>query len=335
MAPERPTLKDVASAAGVSVSTASRALADNPAVATATRKRIQKLAAELGYRPNAQARALQSSRSNTVGVLVPSLINHYFATMVTALQDAATENDMAIIIANSNEDSGTMSTSLEFLADHGVDGIISVPDENCADQLNRLHGQGMPLVLIDRELEGGDIPTVTSDPEPGMTRAVELLAERRETPIGYLSGPMTTSTGRCRLETFRRACTDAGLGQQPVFLGGYEQSKGFEGANALLAQGVRSLFAGDSMMTIGVIDACHRASLAIGVDVSVIGFDTQPMFTLQPKPLTVINQHVESMAREAFAVLNQLMAGQAPPEKHIRIPTTLIERQSIRKGQGS
>ncbi|MDR7328327.1 transcriptional regulator UriR [Corynebacterium guangdongense] len=333
--PERPTLKDVARAAGVSVSTASRALAENPAVATDTRRRIQKLAAELGYRPNAQARALQSSRSNTIGVLVPSLINHYFATMVTALQDAATDDGMATLITNSNESAPMMATSLDFLANHGVDGIICVPDEACADQLDHLHRQGMPLVLIDRELPGSDIPTVTSDPERGMVNAVGLLARHGQTPIGYLSGPMTTSTGRCRLETFRYACTEAGLEEQPVFLGGYEQSQGFEGANALLAQGVRSLFAGDSMMTIGVIEACHRAGLVIGEDVSVIGFDTQPMFTLQPRPLTVIDQHVGSMAREAFAVLNQLIAGKAPPEKHIRIPTTLIERQSIRKGQAS
>lgn len=325
----RPTLKDIAHQAGVSIATASRALADNPAVAATTRERIQKLASDLGYRPNAQARALQSSRTNTIGVVVPSLINHYFAAMVTAIQDAAGKAGLATIITNNNEDSATMASSLEFLANHGVDGIICVPDEGCAHNLEQLHRQGKPLVLIDRELSGSTIPTITSDPYLGMAAAVAVLAAHDALPIGYLSGPMTTSTGRHRMETFHRACREAGLAEQLVFLGGYEQSKGFEGANALIARGARTLFAGDSMMTIGVIEACHKAGLTIGEDISVIGFDTQPLFALQPHPLTVIDQHVDTMAAQAFAMLNTLMAGEQPPSPHILIPTTLIQRQSI------
>lgn len=331
MIPERPrpTLKDIAHQAGVSIATASRALADNPAVAVSTRERIQALAGDLGYRPNAQARALQSSRTNTIGVVVPSLINHYFAAMVTAIQNVAGEAGLATIITNNNEDSATMASSLEFLANHGVDGIICVPDEGCAPQLEQLQQQGKPLVLIDRELPGSTIPTITSDPRQGMAAAVALLAGHDALPIGYLSGPMSTSTGRHRLETFHRVCREAGLAEQLVFLGGYEQSKGFEGANALIAQGARTLFAGDSMMTIGVIEACNRAGLSIGVDISVVGFDTQPLFALQPRPLTVIDQHVDIMAARAFDMLNTLMAGKKPPSPHTLIPTTLIQRQSI------
>src|SRR5699024_2955197 len=113
MNPEpRPTLKGIAHQAGVSIATASRALADNPAVALTTRERIQALAADLGYRPNAQARALQSSRSNTIGIVVPSLINRYFAVMVTAIQDAASKAGLATIITNNNEDTATMASSL-------------------------------------------------------------------------------------------------------------------------------------------------------------------------------------------------------------------------------
>lgn len=111
----RPTLKDVALQAGVSIATASRALADNPAVAASTRQRIQQLASDLGYRANAQARALRSSRSNTIGVVVPSLINHYFAAMVTEIQSTASKAGLATITTNSNEDATTMSGSLEFL----------------------------------------------------------------------------------------------------------------------------------------------------------------------------------------------------------------------------
>lgn len=327
----RPTLKDIALQAGVSIATVSRALADNPAVTQQTRERIQILADKLGYRPNAQARALQSSRSNTIGIVVPSLINHYFAAMVTALQDAAETAGMAVIITNSNENSAMMASALDFLASHGVDGIICVPDENCTDQLIRLHRQGMALVLIDRELPTSSIPTIISDPTPGIEAAVSLLARNNALPVGYLSGPISTSTGRHRLETFHRACRDAGLPEQLVFLGGYEQSKGFEGAKALIAQGARTLFAGDSMMTIGVLEACHKAGLSIGEDINVVGFDSQPLFALQPRPLTVINQHVETMAEQAFTMLKGLMAGEKPATPHMLIPTALIQRHSIKE----
>lgn len=325
----RPTLKEVAHQAGVSIATASRALADNPAVAVKTRERIQELAAELGYRPNAQARALQSSRSNTLGVVVPSLINHYFAAMVTAIQNTAGEAGLATIITNNNEDASTMASSLEFLAGHGVDGIICVPNEDCAEELEQLQKQGIPLVLIDRELPSSSIPTVTSDSLPGITAAVTLLANHKALPIGYLSGPMDTSTGRDRLRNFRTACAEAGLPEQPVFLGGYEQSMGCEGATELIEQGVQALFAGDSMMTIGVIEACHKAGLVIGQDISVVGFDTHPLFALQPHPLTVIDQNVETLAEKAVALLTELMAGTTPTLQKTLIPTTLIERQSI------
>lgn len=332
MVPEkpRPTLKDIALQAGVSIATVSRALADNPAVTQKTRERIQALAAELGYLPNAQARALQSSRTNTIGVVVPSLINHYFAAMVTALQDAAEAVDMAVIITNSNENPTVLASSLDFLASHGVDGIICVPDEGCADQLEELHRRSLPLVLVDRELPASTIPTVVSDPEPGIREAVALLARHNALPVGYLSGPTGTSTGRHRLDTFRQACAEAGLPEQPVFLGGYEQHQGFEGANHLIGQGVKTLFAGDSMMTIGVLEACHRAGLRIGEDISVIGFDSQPLFDLQPRPLTLIDQQVEIMAHRAFDVLHELIEGKQPQDRYLRIPTTLIERESIR-----
>ncbi|WIM73470.1 substrate-binding domain-containing protein [Corynebacterium suedekumii] len=129
---------------------------------------------------------------------------------------------------------------------------------------------------------------------------------------------------------FRQACADAGFPEQPVFLGGYEQSRGFQGANHLIGQGVKTLFAGDSMMTIGVLEACHRAGLRIGEDISIVGFDNQPLFDLQPRPLTLIDQHVETMAHRAFAVLNGLIEGENPQSRYISIPTTLIERESIR-----
>lgn len=325
-----PTLKDVAAAAGVAVSTASRALANNPAVAASTRERIQELARQLGYRPNAQARALQSSRTNTIGIIVPSLINHYFATMVTAIQAEAASAGTSTIIANSREDADVLADALGVMADQRVDGIICVPHEACAQQLAALHSAGQPLILIDRELPGAAIPTITSDSALAIRAAVAELVTIDATPIGYLSGPMETSTGRRRLEEFRAACTDLGLPAQPVYLGGYAQEQGKHGASELIDADVRALFAGDSMMTIGVIEACHQRGLVIGEDLAVVGFDLHPMFELQPHPITVIDQHVEEMATRAFAALQDSIRGHPPSPPRGFTTARLIPRRSTR-----
>ena len=324
----RPTLKDVAEAAGVAVSTASRALADNPAVAARTRARIQNIAAGMEYRPNEQARALRRARTNTIGVIVPSLVNHYFATLVTGIQEGAAAAGLTTVIANTREDADSLAASLQVLAGQRVDGVICVPHEDCTDQILALHDAGLPIVLIDREIPSGQVPTVVSDPERGMHDAVRLLAENDALPIGYLSGPTTTSTGRQRLETFRTACTAAGLPEQPVYLGGYEQERGRAGAADLLDRGVTALFAGDSMMTIGVIEECHRRGLAIGEDVAVIGFDRHPVFELQPRPITVIDQDVDAMAALALQTLLAGIDGQPTTNTRMHTPTTLIKRQS-------
>ena len=329
----RPTLKDVAEAAGVAVSTASRALADNPAVAARTRARIQNIAAGMEYRPNEQARALRRARTNTIGVIVPSLVNHYFATLVTGIQEGAAAAGLTTVIANTREDADSLAASLQVLAGQRVDGVICVPHEDCTDQILALHDAGLPIVLIDREIPSGQVPTVVSDPERGMHDAVRLLAETRALPIGYLSGPTTTSTGRQRLETFRTACTAAGLPEQPVYLGGYEQERGRAGAADLLDRGVTALFAGDSMMTIGVIEECHRRGLAIGEDVAVIGFDRHPVFELQPRPVTVIDQGVDAMVTLALQTLLDSIDGHSPTSTRMHTPTTLITRQSTPGGQ--
>lgn len=328
LGPARTTLKDVAEAAGVAISTASRALADSPVVAEDTKERVRRMAASLGYRPNAQARALQSSRTNTIGVLVPSVINHYFATMVTVIQQVAAENRLLTMIVNTGEDGEAMSVALEQFAEQGVDGVICVPQEDGVDSIVRLHEAGLPIVLIDRELTGCEIPTITSDPEPGMWQAVDVLQAAGAVPIGYLSGPMSTSTGRARLHTFQEACRHAGLTDQPVYRGGYTQEQGLEGAKVLLGRGVKSMFAGDSMMTIGVIEACHDQGLEIGKDIAVVGFDKHPLFELQPSPITVIDQNVSEMAQRAFAALLTTINGSPPTTVREHTTTTLIQRES-------
>ncbi len=327
MNPPIPTLKDVAAAAGVSVSTASRALAGNPVIAEETRERVRRSAASLNYRPNAQARALRSSRTNIIGVAIPSLVNPFFAEMAAAIQLAATARGFSTIISGTAEDPEQLTGSLGVLADLRVDGILAVPYRGTEDVLTGLHESGMPVVLVDRELPGTDLVTVASDPAPTMREAVAHLTERGHLPIGYLSGPRNTSTGRGRLDAFLTACRELGLPEQPVYHGGYHREEGFRGTTQLITEQVRAVIAGDTMMTVGALEACHTRGVAIGRDLALIGYDDHPVLRLQACPVTVIDQRVAEMGRTALDLLCELIAGKSPPAS-VHTPGTLIIRPS-------
>lgn len=322
-----PTLKDVAKLAGVSVSTTSRALGGHPAITAATVAKVRAAAEQVHYRPNAQARALRAARTGTIGLTIPSVINPYFAALAAAVQQAAGRAQLATILFNSNENADDLSRALQVLQDHRVDGIIAVPHEDNLEQLAATRNRGIPIVLADRELPGTDIPSVSSDPAPGMNAAVSHLAAQGHRSIGYLAGPLNTSTGRYRLSVFEAAATAARLPGQPVYHGGYQQSQGYAGTGELLGRGVSAIIAGDSMMTIGALEACHERQLKVGTDIALIGFDDNPVFRLQAAPLTVIDQNVTELGIRSFEVLQDLMSGKSPPTI-TRLPTTLRIRDS-------
>ena len=221
------TLRDIARACNVSVSTVSRALADNPAIALKTRKLIQATAKELDYRPNAQARALKSARTDAIGVVVPSLINPFFAAMAAAIEDEANKSGYATIITSSGESTPKINEAIEALRARQVDGIIAVPHVDSAEMLEHV-AKSTPLMFIDRYIEDSNIPAVVSDPAPGIKAALEALAERGHHRVGYLAGPQTTSTGSERLKDFLRFSAELGM-EQIVHDGGYLHEEGFHG----------------------------------------------------------------------------------------------------------
>lgn len=332
------TLKDVAAACQLSVSTVSRALAQNPAIPESTRKKVRDAARKLSYQPNVQARALQTKRTQTIGLTIPSLVNPYFAELAEAVQLAAAKRGYTTVVANTFEQPEALSDALNVLYSHRVDGIISVPHEDCAEQIRGLAAQ-IPIVLLDRGLkdcEGPQLCTVDSDPTPGIRAAVAHLHDTQLLPIGYLAGPMDTTTGRERRQAFITACQDLGLSEEEdfyIYPGGYEHHQGFQGTLELLREHqVAAIVAGDSMMTIGALDACHQHGIRIGEELALIGFDDFALFRLQPAPLTIIDQHAHELATIAVEqVVGRIQPDTADGQEllaHERTQTTLILRQS-------
>lgn len=325
------TLKDIAHATSFSVSTVSRALSKNSSIPESTRQVVMEAAEKLNYRPNAQARALRKSRTDTIGVIIPNILNPYFSALASAIQTAAREVGVSTILTNSEEDPEILARSLEIMDDQRLDGIIVVPHMQSEAQVVELVSRGVPVVLADRALgHHPNIASVCSDPLPGMTAAVDLFSGA-DLRVGYLSGPQDTSTGRERLSAFERLCAERGIKEPIIYYGGYQQEAGYEGVKVLLDHGANAIIAGDSMMTIGALLAIHELDLRLGDRLQLIGFDNNPAFRLQNPALTIIDQHVEDMGALAFASLQTIIKGGIPPEIQIRIPTTLRINGSTRR----
>ncbi|HCG46436.1 MULTISPECIES: LacI family DNA-binding transcriptional regulator [Corynebacterium] len=322
------TLKDVAAAAGVSVSTASRSLADNPAISEATRRRVKKAAASLNYHPNAQARALRSSRSNAIGLVIPSLVNPYFAAMAAAIEEAAEARGFATIITSSAEDGTKLASALDALSSRQVDGIVAVPMHGAEEALVATAAL-RPLLLVDRHL--GDLPAVVSDPTPGIAAALALLKRRGHSRIGYLSGPDSTSTGRERLEVFLRESSGLDV---IVHDGGFRRKEGYKATLDLLDSQVTAIVAGDSMMTFGALEACHNAQVDIGKQLALVGFDDFVFLRYQPSPVSVIDQEVDRLGVAAVDSLIHAIETKTTPRGVVH-PTRFIPRPSTAYGPQS
>lgn len=315
------TLKHVAAAAGVSISTASRALAGNPAISAATRTRVKQAAEQLNYRPNAQARALRNARSNAIGLVIPSLDNSYFAAMAAAIEQEANAHGVATMITSCGEDPARLERALDALTQRQVDGIITVPLDGAEDAIRQAHSH-RPLLLIDRTL--GEFPAVISDPGPGMHKAIAQLKDKGHTSIGYLSGPQETSTGRQRLAVFTEAARDLDI---HIHHGSFQHREGYKGAIELLNAGVTAIVAADSMMTAGALEACHNSGKAIGEEVALVGFDDFIYLRFQPAPISVVDQNVDHMGKIATAELIAAIKNKRPPQGSI-IDTRYIPRMS-------
>ena len=133
-----PTLKDIAAEVGVSISTVSRALADHPAIPQKTKQRVLKAAQKLNYRPNAQARALRNSKTNTIGLVIPNLFNPYFAELAAAVQNAAIDAGLYTLLGISNDDPKGLIQAVEIMQHQRVDGIIAVPHIGTEKELTAL-----------------------------------------------------------------------------------------------------------------------------------------------------------------------------------------------------
>jgi len=306
------TSHDVARAAGLSQSTVSRALRDDPRVAPATRERVRAVATSLGYVPNALARNLVLRRTRTVGMLVTDIGNPYYPNLIAPLHDELGELGYRMILfAERLSENGDQH--LDALLDHGIDGAVLTTSTVTSSVPTQLAAKGLPFVLLTREVDGVAADTVAVDNALGASlMAAEILrfGHRR---VGAIFGPANTSTGRDRERGFRAAMTAAGieLADEAVRRGPYVVEAGHDAMTELMELEERPTVVAtfNDLVAIGALNAARELRLRVPDEVSVTGWDDLPPAGWSSFRLTTIDQQMTEMARAAARLLVEHIEG--------------------------
>jgi LacI family transcriptional regulator len=332
---QTPTLRDVAALAGVHAATASRAL--NPKtrrlVNAETARRIVRAAESLGYQPNPIARSLKTAKSSTIGLVIPDLTNPLFPPIVRGIEDVLGPAGYNAWIVNTDNDPDRERTQIESLRSRQVEGLIIATARLHDPLLEKLHEQGMSMVLVNRRLENVGIPSVTPDDSAGIAMAVKHLVDLGHTRIAHLAGPQTTSTGVIRSRAFRHAILDSGLDAVPslvVDCDFWNEAEGARALRTLLDRGSHftAIVAGNDLIALGCYDVFAERDISCPDDVSVIGFNDMPFLDKLRPPLTTVRVPHYAIGAEAARMLVETID---EPNRHPRsllLPLSLVVRQS-------
>ena len=329
------TIRDVARVAEVHPGTVSRALNERTRalVNPDTAERVLRAAEQLGYRPNRIASGLKTSRSHTIGVLIPDITNPLFPPILRGIEDRLDEAGYTSLIVNTDNDPERERIDLEAMRARQVDGFISATARLDRELLAELAAAGTPLVLVNRSLEDGSVPAVTVDDRRGIALAVEHVASLGHKRIGHVAGPQNLSTGHRRRLGFTEAMRAAGLDaseRQISFGASFTEDEGARASAELLAAApdVTAILAGNDLMAIGCFDTLERRGLSCPDDVSVVGFNDMPFVDRLRPPLTTVRVPQREIGKVAADLLLEQLSGADETATQILLEPTLMIRGS-------
>lgn len=334
---KRITIKDIASHLGVHVSTVSRAL--NPEksgnLSAAAIEKVRVAASELGYRPNRLAAGLRTRRSMTIGVMIPDISNVLFPPIVRGIESVLEPLGYASVLVNTDSDSAREARLVEVLRDRGVDGIIHAAVLRDDPTIVRAFEDGIPVVTMNRKVEGVDIPYLINDEEDGIRQIITHLFDLGHRHIAHLAGPQELSTGLMRREAFQKVISEIGLPLSPATVVVAEQFTEDEGrrcARDLLDTGatITAICCANDRLALGAIAELHTRGIRCPKDVSVTGFNDMPFLNLIPPSLTTVRiQQFEAGQKCATRLVGMIDECKEAAEPQATIlPVELVVRDS-------
>jgi DNA-binding LacI/PurR family transcriptional regulator len=326
----RPTMRDVAAAAEVSLMTVSRVVNGEPGVLPETAARVERAIRRLGYQRNDMARQLRSKGqlTHTIGLLVDDLANPFFATLASAVEDAARLRKYVVLIGSSNDNLRREREVISAFSARRVDGLIVVPAAGSHKFLRDQLAAGVKVVCVDRPADGLRVDTVVVDNRNGAYGAVRHLLERGHRRIGYLGDRDDIWTVQERYEGFAEALAGERLTPDPALirrgLTSREEAASAAAELTRLADPPTALFASNDLMTMGAIDGLHgRAG-----SVALVGFDEFSLADKLTPRVTVVAQDPAAIGATAAQLLFARIGGDTSPPRDVVLLTRLVARGS-------
>jgi LacI family transcriptional regulator len=320
-----PTIVDVARGAGVSIATVSAFINGTSNVSPDLTQRIEAAIAAIGYERNAIARSLKTGATHTIGLTVADIRNPFFTDVVAAIQNVLNKAGYAVMLCSSDEDTAKQDEQIKLLLERMVDGLIIAPAGDDEVMRRLVRSTRKPVVLIDRMIEGLGVDAVVLDNTGAVSDAVQYLISLGHRRIGYISGTPGTTTGRDRLDGYRRALSAAGIQPDESLIrdGNFREADGYRAAMELLTlpQRPTALFSANNLMVIGAMRAIRDLGLACPADISVASMDDFVWADLFGPRLTTVAQPVDAIGEQAARLLLDRLSGNVPAQ-----PTVLTLR---------
>ncbi|GLS34176.1 LacI family transcriptional regulator [Mesorhizobium albiziae] len=325
----------MAAAARVSVATVSAVVNGTAAVSPALTARIEAAIKEIGYKRNAIARSLKLGKTRTIGLTVADITNPFFTDVVAVIQEVLHRAGYAVMLCCNDENIETQDEQVQLLLDRMVDGLIIAPAGDDANLERILQGTNVPVVLIDRACDGVETDAVTLDNQRAVFDAATYLLHLGHRRVGYISGPLDTSTGRDRLAGYRGALEAAGIAfeDQLVRFGNFREAEAYKAAMQLLTLSERptAIFSANNLMVIGVMKAIRDIGLSCPEDISVACFDDFPWADVFRPQLTTVAQPVRAIGEQAAQLmLDRLGGGSEGGPRRLVLQGRLMVRSSCR-----
>jgi LacI family transcriptional regulator len=331
------TLKDVAAAAGVHVSTASRTL--NPVtrhlVAVNVAARVEQAAQKLDYRPDLVATSLRTGRSRLIGVLVPDIADPVFSPILGGITESLLAEGYSTVIADAGGDRDRQIELIEGLMARRVDGLVLATVSRKDSVVDHCLRRALPVVLVNRTESRPRLSTVVSDDAGGMKLAVDHLVKLGHRRIGHVAGPQHVSTGFLRRQGFEAAVRKHRLPQVDVavaFAGAYSRAEGGRVAAALLEarSDLTAIVAANDLLALGVYDALNARKLRCPADISVVGHNDMPLVDMVSPPLTTVRISHREMGEEAARMMLEELSGRGHRQRAVTLTPILIIRSSTK-----
>ncbi|MFC6876376.1 LacI family DNA-binding transcriptional regulator [Flavobacterium myungsuense] len=332
------TLKQIAKELDVSISTVSKSLKDSPEISEDTRQKVRAFAKLYNYKPNLIALSLKNRKTKTICVIIPEIIHHFFATVISGVERVANEKGYNVIVCLSDESFDKEVINMEMLANGSIDGfIMSLSKETQLKKdfhhISEVISQGMPVVMFDRVANDILCDKVIIDDNLAAFEAVQFLINKGFKKIALISTVDYVSVGKLRTEGYLKALRSNNIAINEEFILKVENMDNCSDQieALLLKNSFDAIFAVNELFAVTAIKLAKKLSLKVPEDISIIGFTDGMISKFSSPSITTVSQNEIKMGEKAATMLIDRLENEDEDEEHYKtevIETNLVERES-------